>query len=410
MRKNVVPLVIIALVVAVASTFIFYGLIVSRMDGSTATATSPHLVAARTLERGQVVKADDLQVATMPDPKVPAPQKAEDVLGRVLTEAVPQGTLITEAMLSQKSTAVAPKEIPDGMRAVTVHISDSSSVLGLLHPGDRVDVQAVIGRQRNGENDVDVKTLLQNATVFLPAVEMAPQGGVPPRSVLTLLATPQDAERLSAADAGARLRVVLRNVKDNKVVPLGNTSLLSLNSTAPKPQVTTSFTARPVVAQKAAPLGPMEFEVSLIEVSVEQAAGLGAKPGALRVTSLDGAALGKETKSRVIASSRLVASRTGELSWKAGDDSSLRVRVEALSMGDNGQALVRIQPEATQPQAGVAATRRADSSVHLNESQVAVVSGLAEGEAAAKWREKLAPGSKRSNGELVMVIAPAGRK
>jgi Flp pilus assembly protein CpaB len=410
MRKNVVPLVIIALVVAVASTFIFYGLIVSRMDGSTATATAPHLVAARTLERGQVVKADDLQVATMPDPKVPAPQKAEDVLGRVVTEAVPQGTLITEAMLSQKSAAVAPKEIPDGMRAVTVHISDSSSVLGLLHPGDRVDVQAVIGRQRNGENDVDVKTLLQNATVFLPAVEMPPQGSVPPRSVLTLLATPQDAERLSAADAGARLRVVLRNVKDNKLVPLGNTSLLSLNSTAPKPQVTTNFTPRPVAAQRTIPAGPMEFEVSLIEVSAEQAAGLGAKSGALRVISLEGAALGKEAKSRVIASSRLVASRTGELSWKAGDDASMRVRVEALSMGDNGQALVRIQPEATQPQAGVAATRRADSSVHLNENQVAVVSGLADGDVAAKWREKLAPGTRREGGELVMVIAPAARK
>lgn len=409
MRKNVVPLVIIALVVAVASTFIFYGLIVSRMDGSTATATSPHLVAARTLERGQVVKADDLQVATMPDPKVPAPQKAEDVLGRVLTEAVPQGTLITEAMLSQKSTAVAPKEIPAGMRAVTVHISDSSSVLGLLHPGDRVDVQAVIGRQRNGENDVDVKTLLQNATVFLPAVEMPPQGSVPPRSVLTLLATPQDAERLSAADAGARLRVVLRNVKDDKVVPLGNTSLLSLGSAVVKPQVTTNFTPRPV-AQRTLPTGPMEFEVSLIEVSAEQAVGLGAKPGALRVTSLEGAALGKEAKSRVIASSRLVASRTGELSWKAGDDASMRVRVEALSMGDNGQALVRIQPEATQPQAGVAATRRADSSVHLTDSQVAVVSGLADGDAAAKWREKLAPGTRREGGELVMVIAPAARK
>ena len=65
------------------------------------------------------------------------------------------------------------------------------------------------------------------------------------------------------ADAGARLRVVLRNQVDQKLHPLGTVSLLSLGP-APKPVVTSSFA--PAVPQSK----PVELEMRLLEVSADQ--------------------------------------------------------------------------------------------------------------------------------------------
>lgn len=412
MKKNVIPLVVIALVVAVASTGVFYGLIVSRMDGSASKVMMPRLVTAKALEKGHLVEADDFKLMPVEDPGVPGPMRAEDLTGRVLKESLAAGKVITEDVLSPLNERGAPTGIPEGMRAVTVHISDSSSVVRMLHPGDRVDVQALISKQRNGENDIEARTLLQNATVFNIPVE-APTPQMQGRSVLTLLSTPQDAERLSAADAGARLRVVLRNPADQKLVPLGTVSLMNLGA-AQRPLVSSSFVPAAPVARAVA--APMELEVSLVEVSAEQMTMLAPDQNGrvLAVSSSNGKQglnarieeLKRTQKVSVLASSRLVAGRAGELSWKASEQSSVRVRIEPLPGSLDGSSNLRILPESTLPVSGVATTRRVDSQVSLNREQGAIVSGLLPAEQVAQLREKLTPGVRAGGGELLMLITP----
>jgi Flp pilus assembly protein CpaB len=416
MRKNVIPLVVIALVVAVASTGIFYGLIVSRMDGSARKTMLPRLVSVKALEKGHLVEPSDLKLTTVEDTGVAGPMRPEDAAGRTVKEDVAAGVVLTEDLLTPLSERGAATGVPDGMRAVTVHISDSSSVVKMLHPGDRVDVQALIVRQRNGENDVEARTLLQNATVFQVPME-APTPQMQGRMVLTLLSTPQDAERLSAADAGAKLRVVLRNPGDQKMLPLGVVSLMNLGG-APRPIVSSQFVAAvPAVRAVAA---PMELEVSLIELSAEQMKLLSPEQSG-RVLSVASSNSKQSLSARieewkrgqkvsVLASSRLVAGRAGELSWKASEQSSLRVRIEPLASSPDGNANLRIQPESTLPVSGVATTRRVDSNVSLNREQGAIVSGLFPSEQVAQLRERLTPGGRAGGGELLMLITPVAKQ
>lgn len=403
MKKNVIPLVVIALVVAVASTGVFYGLIVSRMDGSASKGPEMRLVTTKALEKGHKVVAEDFQLAAASEAAGPGPVKPEDLTGRTIREDVPAGKVITESVLWPLSENVSPSGIPDGMRAVTVHISDSSSVVKMLKAGDRVDVQALIARNRNGENDVEARTLLQNATVFNVPVEIAtpPNQG---RSVLTLLSSPQDAERLAAADAGARLRVILRNPSDQKILPLAAVSML--NSSVPqRVAVSSSFT----------PAAPVELEVSLIEVTAEQLSLLSpdSQKGTLAVSSSSAkqnfSELKRTQKLSVLASSRLVAGRSGEFSWKASDQASLRVRIEPLASSPDGSANLRIVPESTLPVGGVPTTRRTESRVSLNREQGAIVSGLLPADQVAQLREKLSPGARAVGGELLMWITPVAK-
>ena len=415
MKKNVIPLVVIALVVAVLSTGVFYGLIVSRMDGSSPAATTMRFIAAAELEKGHVLKAEDFRLGAAPDPGSPSPAKPDDLLGRTVKEKLEAGKVITENALPPFSERGLSSGIPDGMRAVTLHISDSSSIVQLLKPGSRVDVQALISRTRNGETDVELRTLLQNATVYNVSAEANPslQG----RAVITVLSSPQEAERLSVADAGAHLRLVLRNQADQKIVPLGTTSLLNLGA-APKPVVTSNFIA--AAGGSRGSTRAVELEVSLIEVAADQMASLapGFKNDTLNVSSSTSQQdvyrtieeLKRSQKATLLATSRLTADRSGEFSWKASDQTSMRVRIEPLSNSVDGGANLRIQPETMIGRAGTSAIRRVDSSIQLGLHQAAIVGGLLPAQEAAQLREKLAPGSVSNGGELLLIIRPVQKK
>jgi Flp pilus assembly protein CpaB len=406
MKKNVVPLVVIALVVAVLSTGIFYGLIVSRMDGSSTTSNSLRFVSVNGLEKGQVLKASDFQLVASADPGMPVPARAEDLVGRRTLDKIEAGRVLTESLLSPLSERGLASGIPNGMRAVTVHISDSSSVIQLIHPGDRVDIQALISRQKNGEPDVELKTLLQNATVYNVSSEANAQ--LQGRLVLTVLSSPQDAERLSVADAGARLRVVLRNQKDHEIVPLASASVLNLGAAA-RPVVTSNFT--PGAPQVRAAVKPAELEVSLIEVSPAQMAMLapGMRADTLSISSSSAQqnlmAKLDEMKAPVLARSRMVAGKPGAFSWKASDKTSIQVHIEEQENSADGSSQLRIQPE-------VSGTtfRRLDSSIQVKRNQGAIVSGLLPADQVGQLREQLTPGASPGGGEVLMIINPVQKK
>jgi Flp pilus assembly protein CpaB len=161
MKKNLVPLIGIAFVVAVISTAILYGLISSQASGP--------------------VQAKTDGVASAPqDPKV---------------------------LLASSS------EVPVGMRAVSVQVADSSGVLALLKPGHRVDIQAVYNRG-GLPVESELKTVLQNIEVLKvnPQPEASPGRHALP--VVTFLTGPADADILALADSTARIRLALRHPED----------------------------------------------------------------------------------------------------------------------------------------------------------------------------------------------------
>jgi Flp pilus assembly protein CpaB len=110
------------------------------------------------------------------------------------------------------------------MRAVSVHVTDSTGIMALLRGGQRVDVQVVVGRGGDSKETV-VRTALENLQVLSigTAPEQSSQGATLP--VVTLLANPAAADILAAADSGARVRLVLRNPLDQELTDRTSLSL-----------------------------------------------------------------------------------------------------------------------------------------------------------------------------------------
>src|SRR5882724_3410438 len=71
MKKNLVPLLGIAFVVAIISTGIFYGLFVGKLKSASMPAGPSIVVAARNLDRGASLQAADVKLATWGMPAAP---------------------------------------------------------------------------------------------------------------------------------------------------------------------------------------------------------------------------------------------------------------------------------------------------------------------------------------------------
>ncbi len=220
-KNNLVTLLGIALVVAIVSTGIFYGLFVNKLSSSTGGKSL--VVAAKALKAGTVLTAADVKLIPWPDVKLPkgAFGAVDQVTGKMVFDSVGEDEPVLESRLASSSQA-GNAGIPAGMRAVSVHVTDSTGVMALLRVGHHVDAQVF---RKNSTGAAVVRTALENLQVLSvnPQVEESSQGFRLP--VVTLLAKPTEADILAAADSGARVRLTLRNPLDDELKPRGPLSL-----------------------------------------------------------------------------------------------------------------------------------------------------------------------------------------
>ena len=117
-------------------------------------------------------------------------------------------------------------KIPEGMRAVAVRSNEIVGVAGFLYPGSKVDL--LLTFTPPGSSNIPItETVLQNVEVLTAgqAIEPDPQGKPQSVSVVTLLLSPQDSQKLQLASAQSNIQFVLRSGADLKSAELRPTRL-----------------------------------------------------------------------------------------------------------------------------------------------------------------------------------------
>ena len=111
-------------------------------------------------------------------------------------------------------------KIPEGMRAVSVPINDSSGVAGLIQPNSRVDVMFT---RPGSMAEAVTSVILQNIKVLaigrITAVGQTIDPKAPKMPVATLLMTPEDAQKLELAKNEGKVSLTLRNPLDQTSIP-----------------------------------------------------------------------------------------------------------------------------------------------------------------------------------------------
>jgi len=223
-KNNLGKLLGVALVVAIISTGLFYMLFAMKANSQTGATL---VVAAKALKPGTILAAGD--VKTIPwQGALPkgAYQNTKAVVGSTVFDTMAEEEPVLTTRLASGVSA-GGAGVPAGMRAVSVHVTDSTGVMGLLRGGQKVDIQVVIGRGTKPEA-TEVLTALENLTVLsiTPQAEQGSQGQNLP--VVTLLAKPSEADILALADSGARVRLTLRNPLDEATRNRGSVTLGSI--------------------------------------------------------------------------------------------------------------------------------------------------------------------------------------
>jgi pilus assembly protein CpaB len=223
-KNNLVKLLGIAFVVAIVSTGVFYGLFVNKLSSNTGSG-KVLVVAARNLKPGTTLQATDVKVIPWPADQLPKGTfgNVRDVVGNTVFDTIGEEEPVVASRLASAQTG-GGSGVPSGMRAVSVHVADSTGVLALLRAGQKVDVQVVTSR---GKGETALRTAIEGLRVLsvTPQVENNSHGENFP--VVTLLASPSEADVLGLADAAAHIRLTLRNPIDDDT---RSRSSLSINS------------------------------------------------------------------------------------------------------------------------------------------------------------------------------------
>ncbi len=211
-KNNLLKLLGIAFVVAIVSTGIFYGLFVNKLSSNTGSGKML-VVAAKALKPGTVLQSADVKTIPWPTDQLPKNSfgSVDQVVGNTVFDAISEDEPVLATRLASAQSG-GGSGVPTGMRAVSVHVTDSSGVMALLRAGQKVDVQVVVGRGKPAETTV--RTALEGLQVLAVTPQPEANGQAQNLPVVTLLAKPSEADVLALADSGANVRLTLRNPLD----------------------------------------------------------------------------------------------------------------------------------------------------------------------------------------------------
>jgi len=109
-------------------------------------------------------------------------------------------------------------DIPEGMRAIAIGVSEVIAVGTSIKPGDRVDILATYPEPRTRQELT--KMLLQNVLVLaVNKGQTDANGKEGANSSMTLAVQPEQTELITAADRAGALRVSLRPLNDQHIIP-----------------------------------------------------------------------------------------------------------------------------------------------------------------------------------------------
>jgi len=126
-------------------------------------------------------------------------------------------------------------KIPDGMRATAVKTNEVLNIAGFIFPGSRVDVLVTLRGENNAASTM-TRTVLQNVQVLSTGTKMDPDPNGKPENVtiITLLVTPEESEKLALAENQGTIQFVLRNGGDSASTNTPAIGIAELTG-APKP-------------------------------------------------------------------------------------------------------------------------------------------------------------------------------
>jgi pilus assembly protein CpaB len=211
----------IAIGTAAAASFGVYRAVARTPAREVEAPRKSVVVAVKSLPTGVRLSAADVRLAPWPA-DIPVTGSFSDidaVVNRALLASVVENEPLVQAKLARADAGAGlSPAIPPGMRAMAVKVNEVIGVAGFLDPGTRVDLLVTIrGREESRSRTVVSNLQVLGAGTRSQQASARDENAAPPiAAVVTLLVTPEDAERIALAQTEGQIVLVLRNPLDSQ--------------------------------------------------------------------------------------------------------------------------------------------------------------------------------------------------
>lgn len=215
-RARIFIVLIVAVAVGGLLSYAVYNYLQTRPVRVERTPEKNIVVASGKLPLGALLKDENLKFIPWPATNLPPGyfERKEDLVSRGLIQPLVENEPILESKLAPKGTGAGlPPTIPEGKRAVSIRANEIIGVVGYVVPGTRVDV--ILTATPVGTQEAVTKIVLQNVYVASAGQVIQKDAEGKPQTVtaVTLIVTPEEAEKLSASSQG-QFQLALRNPLD----------------------------------------------------------------------------------------------------------------------------------------------------------------------------------------------------
>jgi pilus assembly protein CpaB len=266
-RSRLLMIGLLALLLGAFVSFSVYRTVTAKVSSGNEPTTQV-VVSTVDLQVGARIGDNDVRVVKFPASLVPAGafKQASQIVGRGVIQPISKGEfLLPTKVAAENAGAGLPALIPPGMRAVSVRVNDVVSVAGFVTPGARVDV--LLTGNPTSSAEPQTNTVLEDVAVVAVGqkLERSASGDAQSAPVITLLVSPDDAQKLTLASTQGRIQLTLRNPVDTRQETLDGTraSVLYKNASS------TDSTPKPRIVKKAPttttpPPAPSQYSIEVI--------------------------------------------------------------------------------------------------------------------------------------------------
>jgi len=196
------------------------------------------VVAANDIPVGSRVADGDVKLVRFPVAVLPSNifHLKTSVVGRGAILPIARGEFFLPNKLAGENAGSGMQSlIPPGMRAVSVRVNEVIGVAGFVVPGTRVDV--LLTGNPSGASDQQTTTVLENVAVIATGQKLERNTAGEPQltPVITLLVSPDDAQKLTLATSQGKIQLALRNPLDTKQQELNSVNTGALYKGLPTP-------------------------------------------------------------------------------------------------------------------------------------------------------------------------------
>jgi pilus assembly protein CpaB len=228
------------------------------------------VVAANDIPVGAKVGESDVKEVRFPASVVPPNcfHLKSSVVGRGAILPIARGEFFLPSKLAGENAGSGmPALIPPGMRAVSVRVNEVIGVAGFVVPGTRVDV--LLTGNPSGASDQQTSTVLENVAVIATGQKLERNTAGEPQlaPVITLLVSPDDAQKLTLAQTQGKIQLALRNPLDTKQQELASVSTNALykRESTPAPAAPRPKPSKRATVVNLTPPAPSTYGVEVIK-------------------------------------------------------------------------------------------------------------------------------------------------